>query len=186
MKNLFVLVFLLTCSCFCYAQFELTPDGFISSDTKKNFAVKEFEGKSALDLYNEAFVAITSMYRSANFVVSKVEGELINIKALGDIEVKRVMNFNYTMDYNFIIRFKDGKIRFDAPILTSIYTYSGNHEKNYIKMQGSDVTGYTIFLFKKNGEVKHEKIKKDIEDYFNTLMNGIIEKISGNSPSDDW
>ena len=100
MKNLFVLVFLLTCSCFCYAQLELTPDGFISSDTKKNFVVKEFEGKSALDLYNEALIAITSMYRSANFVVSKVEGELINIKALGDIEVKRVMNFNYTMDYN--------------------------------------------------------------------------------------
>lgn len=146
-----VLILIVLLPSVCSAQFELTPNGFVDQDTKKEFVIKEFAGKSAIDLYNEALVSITSLYKAPNIVASKVEGEIININGTGTITVKRIMNFDYTIDYNFILRFKDGRVRFDAPIVSSVYTFNGNHEKCYISLSGNDMKdlGFTIHIFKK-------------------------------------
>ena len=119
-----ILILLVLLPAICNAQFELTPNGFVDQNTKKDFIIKEFASQSAIDLYNKSLVSITSMYRSPNIVASKVEGEIININGTGTITVKRIMNFDYTIDYNFILRFKDGRVRFDAPIVSSIYTFN--------------------------------------------------------------
>lgn len=182
-----VLILIIWLPCICYAQFELTPNGFVDQNTKKDFVLREFPEKSALDLYNEALVSITSIYKAPNIVASKVEGEIININGSGTITVKRVMNFDYTINYNFILRFKDGRVRFDAPLVSSVYTFNGNRQKCYISLSGNDIQdlGFTIHIFKNNGKVKQEKIKKDIENYFNMIVDKIVNDINGNE-KDDW
>lgn len=171
----------------CSAQFELTPNGLVDQSTKKDFIVKDFPGKSAVDLYNKSLVSITSIYKSPNTVASKVEGEIINVNGTGTITVKRVMNFDYIIEYNLIIRFKDGKVRFDSPLISSIYTFNGYNKKCYIDITGSDAKdmGSTIHVFKSNGEIKQEKIKNDIEKCFNAIFYKIISDING-GVDNDW
>lgn len=171
-----------------YAQFVLTTEGFINDGTNKNFFVYNFDGRSANDLYTQAMIAVTSLYHSSNTVANKVEGEIININGSGTIQVKRLMTFDYTMDYNLIIKFKDGRIRFDAPIISEIYTYNGYGQKNVIALKGSNIKdlGTSVHIFNKNGKLKEPKIKSDIETYFNRMISEIISSIESNAGNDEW
>lgn len=190
MKKIMLLL-LMFIPCLCKAQFELTPTGFIATDSKKDFIVKEFGGKSSIDLYEQVHrAAVTYSLIDVNKGLSNkmgnIEGEVLTIIGKGTIPIKRVITFNYTLQYSMIVRFKDGRIRFDAPTIMDLYTYNGYHQKQTVGLSGSGISsaGSTIYIFRNDGEVREKKIKETLEDFFNNIIDKISNSISG--ADDDW
>lgn len=175
-----------------YAQFVLTSEGFKSKSEGKNFIVKTFPGQSATDLYDAVANAIL-VYGFSNDSegnrsnVSNIEGEIISIFGSGSIQVRKLKVFDYIVKYNMVIRFRDGRIRFDAPIIHEAYTYNGYGMKCVLGLSGSDIStgGSTIHVFKSDGELKERKIKESLEDLFNGIIDKICNSIGSNS-DDDW
>ena len=168
---------------FCHAQFVLTPNGFKSQDDGKDFIVKPFPGKSATYLYDAVANAIL-VYGLANNSdrnspnASNIEGEIINIFGTGSIQVRKLKVFDYKVKYNMVIRFRDGRVRFDAPIIHEAYTYNG---------YGSDIStgGSTIHVFRRDGDLKEKRIKESLDNLFNDIIERICNSIEGDS-YDDW
>lgn len=189
-KLLFLIVALL--SIHCNAQFVLTSDGFKSQNDGKEFIVKQFPGKSASELYDAAANAVL-VYGLANNPEGKgsnatnIEGEIITIFGTGSIQVRKLKVFDYTVRYNMVMRFRDGRIRFDAPIIHEAYTYNGYGMKCVLGLAGSDIStgGSTIHVFRGDGDLKERKIKESLEELFNGIVDKICNSIDGGS-DDDW
>lgn len=177
---------------FCHAQFVLTPNGFKSQDDGKDFIVKPFPGKSATYLYDAVANAIL-VYGLANNSdrnspnASNIEGEIINIFGTGSIQVRKLKVFDYKVKYNMVIRFRDGRVRFDAPIIHEAYTYNGYGMKCVLGLSGSDIStgGSTIHVFRKDGDLKEKRIKESLDNLFNDIIERICNSIEGDS-DDDW
>lgn len=174
-----------------YAQFEIIPGTIICKNSpNKNFVVYEFNGKSANYLYTKSLSAITSMFVSANNVTNKVDNEMINIHGVqSDIAcIKQLGKTScFTLDYNLIIRFKDGKIRIDSPQINELYCINGNGDKVYMEIDNSGTKnmGFSLSLFKKSGEPKYKEAKDQLEDFFNKMASNIKNNIE-QEESSDW
>ena len=191
MKKLLFLTLALL-SIHCNAQFMLTPEGFRSQEEGKDFIVKPFPGKSAAELYDATANAIL-VYGFANNPegnnsnATNIEGEIITLFGTGSMQVRKLMVFDYTVRYNMVIRFRDGRIRFDAPIIHDAYTYNGYGMKCVLGIAGSDIStgGSTIHVFRMDGSLKEKRIKESFEALFNGIIDKICNSITGDS-DDDW
>lgn len=184
MKKMLILLFVLL-SINSHAQFSLTKEGFINTeDNAKNYVVIEFEDMPKDELYLRTLKYVTSTYKSAKDVVSKVDNEMIT---LNGSEPNKILakTIRYDISYNVTISFKDNKIKIDAPTF-ECSSFSGG--KPYrLTMSGSNGgfgSEVTIGLFKKNGEASLKNTIIEIESFFNGLVSGIKGSINGNQ--DEW
>ena len=171
------------------AQFTLVP-GKLVADGDKAYYVVEMDGTQQ-ELYNKAKGAITTLFRSAKDVISEVPSSQIKINAVSvdDVYQKKVgFKSAFTMEYSLNILFKDGRIRFDAPIVGRTWTTNGKGDilQMYItEGGGGGMTDYGC-VFKKNGDVRFKEAKQSIEDYFNTLVKAIINNMQSAPVEEDW
>ena len=139
--------FILSLSFFCstiltiaqnQVNFKMQSDATLKSEDGKDFIVIPFEGKSVQDLYTLVEMNVTTQYNSAKDVLSTVENEVISINGISEESIskgypksnsgngsksrthnkrKPIGYYSFTIQYVLNLRFKDGKIRVDAPTI---------------------------------------------------------------------
>lgn len=188
MKQILLILAVLTSSFCAKAQFILTADGW-ATETGKQYYVTEIPG-SQQELYAKAKVAFTQIYKSAKDVLSYSEPDIIKANGFTDTpflkQWGRTAHFNMT--YSLTVLFKDGKIRFDAPSIGSLYSLDGRGIEVPLYMGKGGGSGLSSFghIFKKNGDVRYKDAKQSIEEYFNNLIGSIITAIENPTVDEDW
>lgn len=157
------------------SKFELMPTGgFVNEENKDNdYVTFDFEGSTKEQIYSRALVAISSMYVSPKDVLSTVENEIISINGVGkEAILGRIMGmkFGYNISYTMTLKFKDGKLRIDAPSINSITHPNPSADRPVIYVPQN--------IFNKKGEVKNEETKASIEGFFNSLINQITSAMT--------
>lgn len=168
--------------------FTLTPEGWKNAeDNTLDYVVVPMEGTQA-ELFQKAKTAVTATYKSAKDVMSFNEPDIITVNGYTDcIFIKRMgMRFDFGMRYTMQILFKDGKIRFNVP---DAYEAELKGKPGFISLRpgSTGFMGNTEYVFDKNGKLKKKDQKQQVEDYFNGLVQTIIDKMkNGASNDDDW
>lgn len=183
MKKLFFFLCLLCSTIFVNAQnqvnFKMQSDASFKSEDGRDFIVIPFEGKSVQDLYKMVNINVTTQYVSAKNVLNSVENEVISVNGIKDgVAIKKnkneknshfkqrkpVENTVYTFSFRYVLnfRFKDGKIRIDAPVVTEIKDTNASGVR-----KGID----------------DEDVYKEIESMLNRLCDKLI---SSNKVEEDW
>ncbi len=190
MKKLFFFFCLLCSTILVNAQnkviFKMQSDASLKSEDGKDYIVVPFAGKSSQELFSMVNINVTTQYVSAKNVLSSVENEVISINGVGEgkIEKEKKTNahfkqrqpvspentsYSFTFQYVLNFRFKDGKIRIDAPVIIG---YSDSKEIND-----------PIVLWVKRKGVDKEKVYKEIESILNELCDKLI---SAKKVEEDW
>lgn len=172
------------------AQFKATPNGFITEEGK-DFYVAPIEGKNAMDLYKGVKSYIISKYQNPDIVSNDMEGEMINMHFFDDnafsVSLGMGLKTSASIDMNIVMKFKDGRMRFDAPMMNELKTPQTMASKEMIyRFSGGagKLVGETS-LFNKKGKSKDDKMIKSLEEYVNSMINEIIESAKG-SEEEDW
>lgn len=190
-KYLVTLIFIL---CFqgLSAQFVVSSDG-ITTQEGKSFYVEEFPDKTADELYKEAMSYITSTFRNPDIVSNTIPNEMINMHAFNSnafvAKHQKIGNLNWYahIDYNLIMSFKNGKIRFDVPAINELYIVGSKGEKLPIRFNsGGGFFGDGIRMFDKNGKVKDERCVNGLAQFINGIVISICEYIKNYDSSNDW
>lgn len=185
-KVLFLLLMLPT---FAFSQFKLTPDGFRTNNNEE-FYVVNFDSISAPEIYKRVKAQLYTSFKNPDIASNSIENELINLHgATDDIKIKSsrvgaIGKFNTTVDYNIIFKFKDGKLRIDAPILGEMYFINFQNKKDYVYVSGAPFG--SISLFNKKGKVNNEDNVKTVETYFNKQINDVINAVKNDNNSNEW
>lgn len=182
--KIYLLFILMLTFFFSFAQsshFKLQASGvFIDSLSNKNYTVFEYPGKTKADLYTLVLKNITRLYLSPKSITSKVENEIISINAVASSVLPVDKSSFLDCGYILTIQFKDGKIKVDAPSITSV-TWGANH-RDVNGIFGEWMKGQRMFVGKKG----YEKLNKpEAIDYFTRRINAIVESIVKIEPSSD-
>ena len=142
MKKFFI-VCMLTCmylSCYAQATIELNEvkkgkgmfkaqtNGFVGEYGDYSYVILPMKGMSAKKLYDKMILGLNNTYLDFDNVVTKIENAAITINAYNKVEKSGKSIFvagksAYYIEgfkYRFSFKFKDGKVRIDAPIVTSV------------------------------------------------------------------
>ena len=163
------------------AHFYLQRDGTFKTKDNTNYAVVEYDGMSAEELYTMVKNNINSLYKSPKDVMSEVENTSITVRGYSEDII--IDKFGYSGYYNLNFKFKDGKIRVAAPIVDEkVYSWGSN-----IQCYFSDEIA--TFFNKKDGSVKPKKTKyKELtENNLNLIIYKIIQnQEESQSKEDNW
>lgn len=185
MKKLFFFFCLLCSTILMNAQnkvnFKMQSESSFKSEDGKDFIVIPFEGKSSQELYKMVNINVTTQYVSAKNVLNSVENEVISVNGREDgVVTKKNKNKNekkshfnqrkpvedtrYAFSFRYVLnfRFKDGKIRIDAPVVTEIKDANASGVR-----KGID----------------DEDVYKEIESMLNRLCDKLI---SSKKVEEDW
>lgn len=173
-------------------SFTLTANGFVDEkNTEKTFVVIEATGTQA-GLYNKAKAYLTSIYRSPKDVLSEAAPDLITVNGIEtDAVQKKAMGMvavSYDMNYTLTIRFKDGRIRVDAPTFTLADYDNGSKPIKMVlcgKSNGGFGSEVINAIYNKKGELKAKYAKDALEAFFNGYVARLIKGIS-NTEKEDW
>lgn len=171
------------------ADFILTHEGFRDkADNSKDYIVIDTPG-SQTNLYSRAKTNISAMYRSPKDVLSEAAPEMITITGYSDNTIFRksigVMVVSYEMNYTINLRFKDDKIRIDAPFF-ELYNNSGDKKANLFLVGtpnlglGAETTNY---IYNKKGELREKWALVQLENFFNSFIRDLINSLES---GDDW
>ena len=148
--------------------FTLQKDYTFKTSDDKSYYVEEKPGKTAQELYKETLVAISGMFNSPKDVVSQVDGETITALCVIPDIYKNVMGFHMDVKMKFSFRFKDGKIRVDAPELIQVYGPKGT-------LANFNLKAYGVF-----------NPTKDFYKEFHSAINGIATCFNQKIVDEDW
>ena len=170
--------------------FTLTPEGWKNAeDNTLDYVVIPMEGTQA-ELFQKAKTAVTATFKSAKDVMSYNEPDIITINGYTDCIYEKIMGmrFDFGMRYTMQILFKDGKIRFNAPDAYEAEYTGQNRAFYYLRPGSGGAMSGTRYVFDKNGKLKKKDQKKQVEDYFNNLVNTIVDKMKngGVAVDEDW
>jgi hypothetical protein len=187
MKKIILFATLVLLSTMVNAQFSLTINGFVNSqDNSKDYVVFDYENINKEVLYINVLKFITTNYKSAKDVISKVENEVITINAIQS-KIATCKTLKYDASYTVSISFKDSKIKIDAPFFEcSSFAFGKPYRLTMSGSNGGLGSEVTVGLFKKNGEPGQKNTIIEIESFFNGLCNDIEEAAIGKSESEDW
>ena len=181
-KNCIVFLFIFT-FLNANAQFIATPKGVAMANGDEYYVV-DVDGKTASDLYNAVETYILSNFKNPDLVFSGQKDKTINLhgKFPNAFYDKRTFgNYPVCVELNLVMRFKDGKIRFDIPSVSYMGIESLNDEFKF-SMPRVLITGTTLYTEK--GKVLDQKII----DNFNSFINGLISEIvkASSCDEDEW
>lgn len=190
----FVFLFLLSTSLVTInaqelVRFNLKPDGTFQTDDEKSFAIVEFEGKTAQELFNMVKANVLTLYNSPKTVMNEIEPSNITIRARSEklySTYKLGTAFvEYRANYNLVFQFKDGRIKIDAPLVDKQLDVSATAvplPKTFISLIDD--------WFEKNGQIKKKKQKlvTKVEDIFNYPINYLLGNLNQvpSTDNEDW
>ena len=156
-------------------------EGYFTTQDGKDYDVAVFEGKDATELFEMVKKHVALIFNSPKDVESNVDDKVISIFGYASNVVSFTYGYRFYISFHYSLKFqfKDGKIRIEVPVLTKMEGYFLPTLNDMFK---------NAHVFNKHGVLsdkpKKRKIATDIEDYYNDLINRII---NGNSKAkDDW
>lgn len=166
-------------------KFVLSPNGFINStDSTKNYIVVDVKGEQT-KLYQSVKGAVLSLFRSPKDVLNEAAPDMLTINGFETegVKVPRPLGLKMMYDVNFtlVFRFKDGKIRIDAPSFICQNTSMGDKTVELVLRGGNNYGfGKTVVnsIYNKQGTKFDEKPKKAVEDFFDRLIEKILSATS--------
>lgn len=162
------------------AQFKATYLGYVTEDNKEYF-VADIDNKTAQELYSSVNAFILKNFKNPDAVVSKVDGEMINLHGVFPDAVpckKWIVTHYADVDLNLIVYFKDGRIRFDVPTINSMTCYSYTPSRVPTKW-------YFSSFFKKDDKVKNKNAVEALNKLINNFITEMIEYAKAQS-NNDW
>ena len=192
MKKLFSFVMLMMCLGI-YAQeknvdFKLQPTGTFLTEDGKVFAVVEFEGKSASELYSMVKSNAMSLYNDPDKVISESGDNMLSMYAyckemcvVSSMGAKAI----YGGHYKLVFRFKDGRIRVDAPSIDEELPMNGGFITGTIGIPSRVFSSdYAKKVCKGNSKKNREK-KEYLEYIVNTPINYLLGFSKSQKQEDD-
>lgn len=189
MKKLFSILILalsfLSVSAQDPVSFKLTRTGAFTAPDGSAFVVVPFEGKSASELYNMVKNNIMALYKDPKQVMTENEGQAITVRGRGGLVWKTVTFIPRTFegDYTIVFKFKDGRVRVDAPVVDDELTDAAGMLK-----YGESFKSCSKKLFTKDGKPFDKRAVKKIsqtEDALNVPINLMLGLVKTESSEDD-
>jgi hypothetical protein len=183
MKKIFYSA-LLIISTLSYSQnFVVTPNGLKNAeDVEKSFVVIPVEGKTAKQIYDDMIKYVNKNYKGGEEVIKgRTEGEYLKFKTYAPNFASLKNGWtkvNLKAEYTTELSFKDGKVKYEIIDLKMIS--DANYE---LFFTGG---GMTFFIYNKNGDLKREETKVEIEKYFNNNIESISNYLKGKVVEDKW
>ena len=165
-------------------EFFLQSNGSFLTADDSDYVVVPFEGKTVSELYSMVKSNVMSLYRNPKEVMSEDENVAIKICALKNLDWKEgyiYAYYDYYGDCSFLFQFKDGKIKVDAPSVSSqVYKKVSKSYKSFYY--------YVRKLFTRKGSIKQRKLKHKlrIEKNINYPINYLLGFYQKNTGKDDW
>lgn len=190
MRKIIFLLVMLIASITSHAQFKASPNGIVSEDGKGYYVV-ELEGLSAEELYNRVEKFIISNYRNPNAVASKQPSEMINLHSYSEnaFPIRTILGMKHyaNVDMNIVFRFKDGKVRIDAPSINNMPCHTLENSDGVVFCGTKFFTDNTVYLYDKKGKAKNKKVIELLNSWLTLQITYIIESIKeSKSVEDDW
>ena len=156
MKKVFIICLMALLSLSCFSQvsvdlneikngtklFEIRNGSFWGRTGEYSYVIVPLEGISQKDLFHKMMLGLNNVYMDADKVVSKIEPDAITVNAYYTTD--KSSNCIFIIDktayklegfkYRFSFKFKDGKVRIDSPVVTTV-DYAPMLDNNK-KMQG--------------------------------------------------
>ena len=185
MKTFYILTILFSLSASAQApKFELTPQGFVNaSDQEQNYLVIESPELDQAQVYKKALKYLHTLYSNPDEALSVIENEQITVDGYAPNSVHRNGMHVFDMDYNYILKFKDGKLRIDAPVF-NLTAFTGQKQTLHLVWTKFSLNGSDLGIYGRKDKLKSERAKEDLENHFNTIVSGLFKAI--NSAGDDW
>ncbi|NJB36376.1 hypothetical protein [Croceivirga sp. JEA036] len=167
------------CSGMLCAQWQLTPYGLTHKD--QDYLVLTTD-QDAQTLYQITLDYLHGLYTHPDRAISVIPGERITVNAQAPNSIHRNGLHVFNMEYTLAFRFKDGKVRVDAPsfILT---TYTDKLQQLHIVWEKMSLDGSNLGIYGKKGKLKSKRAKTDLEQYFNNYI--LAFKNHLNNPQDN-
>lgn len=189
-KYLCLLLACISCNLFAQdlVQFVFQPNGQFLTQDGKEYVVIPFEEKSASDLYTMVKNNAMSYYNSPKEVMSEGEN-VITIYALEkNMWLVKSMGAKaiYGGHYKLVFRFKDGRVRIDAPSIDKKLPMSEGMFTNTI---GIPNNVYLSSAAKKACNDPKKENKSRVEEVVNEPINyllGLLKKNNEDTTDDDW
>lgn len=181
-----VLVFYATLSVSAQDAFSLTPSGFTSTlDPSKDFIVLDAQGEDQAALFQKTLVYLSTVFRSPQDVISKVENETITINGIEKEAIRRnKLGHNFDINYSIVFRFKDGKVRIDAPFF-ELTTFTDKKQTLHLVWTKMNLNGSDLGIYGKDDKIKSELAKSDLEEFFNKFIGKYEEELKS-AKNSDW
>lgn len=177
MKNIFTFFLLIAVSTAKAQYFKVTQKGLMNQAEDKSFAVLEFPNQSKTDLYAKAVKYIHKAYKNPDEVIkSDLKDESIRfISYKDDMKVSNGgVKVPVEIKYAIQLEFKDGKIKYEIVDQNfGMLTYTGNIWKSYPMWN------------EKNGKLRLEEEKNQLESHFNTEAQLLVNYINGKSETNN-
>lgn len=164
--------------------FDMQPDGMFLTKDGNGFAVVEYEGKTAHELYQMIASNISSAYNDPSKVMSGVEDTSIKVRAYCSslVQKKVLLTFNGGGHYQLEFKFKDGRIRVNAPYIERGIVYD-TQPPQYANFYDIVTKWFKKGELKSGDKVKYEVLNIKVNSFIQSILNP-----SGNSKdsNEDW
>lgn len=181
MKKILFFVVMLMSTSTCFAQFKASVNGVVV-ENGEDYYVVDIEGKNAQQLYDNVNAWIMSNFKNPDAVSSKENGKMLKLHGVfpDAVFIGNRLGFKDVadVDLELMMYFKDGKIRFDVPVVNRMKIHPKDSE---LFFSGARFTGTN--MFKKDGSENKPKIIQS----FNIFINGLIGTIVTEAKkTNDW
>lgn len=178
-KLLFYCVFVIS-SFVCYGQkIELVPEGIISTETKKDYVLVEFNGQTSQDLYQNTLIYLNQKFTKPNKVIKfNVENKIIKFNdkiRLEEITTNYRLkdSFRRSISVDVTISFKDNLVKYEV----------GNFDLGIMVLSKKEI--FKIPIWEKDSkEINLPEEKKNIERFLNNTLEDYITFMLNNN--DEW
>lgn len=166
----FTFLFILISGFLFSQEFKITPENYKNkNDETKNFVVLEFENKPKDVLFKKVKSYIISNYKGIkNDGYNEIENEQIVL------DVDKDRKFGGFQRNRYEINFKDGKI-----MIKPSFNFIEDSKGNKILLTGGNFI--IISVFNKEGKIRTQSLKEDIEGNANKFVLDIKSAISADS-----
>lgn len=155
--------------------FDFSTGSFISRQTSEDFVVYEVPSMSASELKTAVFTILSTLYKSPKDAITNISDNMIQLEGYASrVYYTKAGDDSYGKDilFDMVIQFKDGKVRYNKPIVKMIYTEW--------PLAGMAKLNMELPLSKL---VKESDSRISVQSYFNNLISNINHKIV---QSNDW
>jgi len=173
-------------------DFKLQPNGTFLSEDGSDFIVIEFDGMTAEELHSMVKNNVMSLYNSPKDVMSESGNNVITIFAI-EKNIWQVKSLGatgiYGGHYKLVFKFKDGRIRIDAPIIDNKLEMTDGAFTNTIGIPSNVDLSKTAKKLcnskKEKDKLKKASIESIVNDPINYLL-GLSQSQKHNDADDDW
>ena len=164
-------------------RFSFDMGEFVSNQGYDNYVIYEIPKMTTSELKTSVISAIGTIYSSPKDVINSVDDNLIQLTGItkGFERTSKIIGESYKTQFifNLVIQFKDGKVRYNAPVIKYIVSENVNTGKRHI----NDFSGVNIRDYLLEDDYLADTHLKQIEYDINNLISSINSHLK---KSNDW